>query len=294
MTTILTCTTPEYVVLASDRAVSYNTARGIEGSPDRMGKTIALYGQFLMGVTGFAELDGLPMDEWVIERLSGVHPQKWPQTIADRATASIGKMRKSSSHKHHSFVGVGFARIGPDPASEWLPWRFVISNAYDKVGAWLNQAATRFTVAFSPHPPEKWADLNSYGQTLPSRVNTWAERALRNYQQRNEGAAQGCVELLGRLVSGVARRTSTVSTACLVSVLPKAAAGTGNVDVPIGTGSYVSKDAITCLNYIGTENQVIAYMPAIVFPGESAIAKRGMFAPQAVVPPKPFENRPRR
>jgi hypothetical protein len=257
-----------------------------------MGKTIALYGQFLMGVTGFAEMDGLPVDEWVIQTLSGANPQNWHRVIADRATSSIGKIRKSSSHEHHVFVGVGFARIGPDPTSEWLPWRFVICNAYDAAGVWLDRAASTFTVTFYRHPSDKWADLNSYGQTLSPRLTRWSERTLRRYQERHEGAAQGSVELLGRLISGVSLRNSTVSSACLVSVLPKAAAGTGNIDVPVGTGSHVSKDAITCLNYIGTENQVIAYMPAVVFPGGSAIAKGVMFAPEGVVPPRPFENRP--
>ncbi len=294
MTTILTCTTPEFVVLASDRAVSYNTASGIQGSPDRMGKTIALYGQFLMGVTGLGELDGLPIDEWVIERLADVNSQNWPKAIAHRATASIGKIRKSASYKHLTFVGVGFARMGPEPTSEWHPWRFVISNAYDTAGGWLDRAASSFAIAFHPHSPNKWADLNSYGQELPPGVNTRAERTLRRYQQRKEGAAQGCAELLGRLISGMSRRTTTVSSACLVSVLPKTAAGTCNIDVPVGAGSYVSKDAITCLNYTGTENQVIAYMPAVVFPGGSATAKGGMFGPKGVVPSKPFGNRPAR
>lgn len=293
MTTILTCTTPEYVVMASDRAVSYETAAGIT-SPDRMNKTITLYGQFLMGVTGFGELDGLPADEWVIDTLSGVAPLEWTNAIAKRATGSIRNIRTSSLRKHHAFVGVGFARIGPDTTTDWLPWRFVISNAYDALGVWLARAASSFRVNFYPHPPNKWADLNSYGQTLPLPVKSWSERCLRRYQEHNEGAAQGAVQLLGRLVSGKSQRTLGVSSACLVSVLPKGAAGTGNVDVAIGTESHVSKDAITCLNYIGTENQVISYMPAIVFPGGAAIAKGGIFAPQGVVPPGPFENRPSR
>lgn len=222
VTTILTCTTPEFALLASDRAVSYGTSQGIEGSKDRINKTVVLHGQFLLGITGFGELDGLPIDEWILGALNGVSPEIWPTKLAEQATRSIGRIRASAKRKHHTFAAVGFAPSSRKLAAPRHPLRLVISNATDPQEARLDIAATRFTVTSHQHPEHKWADIAAYGQPPPETVLRDAERILRRYEDRNKCAAQGCVELLGRLVSGVSLRSPTVSSACLVSVLPKA------------------------------------------------------------------------
>jgi hypothetical protein len=271
--------------------VSYGTSQGIEGSKDRINKTVVLHGQFLLGVTGFGELDGLPIDEWILEALNGGSPEIWPTKLAEQAARSIGRIRASAKRKHHTFAAVGFAPSSRGLSAPRHPLRLVISNAMDPQGARLDIAATRFTVTSHQQPEHKWADIAAYGQPPPETVLRDAERILRKYEDRNKGAAQGCVELLGRLVSGVSLRSPMVSSACLVSVLPKAAVGTGNIDIPVGTAAHVSEDAITCLNYIGTEDQRIAYMPATIFPGGS-MAKEGFFAPSGTRPPMPFANRP--
>jgi hypothetical protein len=286
MTTILACTTPDFVALASDRAVSYGSPTDLP--PDRMTKTVALYGQFLLGFAGMAELDGLPVDEWVAATLGGTDIHQWPSTLATRAAAAIDRIPRSSQRKRHAFIAVGFASFRSDPQT-WHPLRFVISNAYDRSGRLRDRAASSFSIDMARHPPDRWAHLESFGAPLPEDVTRWAERTL---EESYEGSPQGSVQLLGRLISGAAREyPTTVSTACMVSVLPKGAAGTGNVDVPVGTDGYISPDAITCYNYIGNENQAIAYMPVIVFPDGSR-AQGGYFGPEGEEPPRPFDNRP--
>lgn len=293
MTAILTCTTSEFVVLASDRAVSYRSS-GQDAAPssDRIGKTVLLHGQFLLGVTGFAELDRAPITDWILERLEGVSPEIWPETLADQAARSVGRIHRSLKDKHHMFIAIGFAPHARDPSTDtWHALRITISNALDDEGNSLDRATREFKVRSEKHPEDKWADIHAYPRHLPAETVKAAERTLRRFQKKRASAPQGSVELLARLVSGVSLRNPTVSGACLVSVLPKIALREGNIDVPVGTAAHISDDAITCINYIGTENQRIACMPPAIFPN-GAIAKDGYVAPVGIRPQASFLNRP--
>jgi hypothetical protein len=61
----------------------------VKPSSDRTGKMVVLHGQMLLGFTGVGELDGMPMDEWVLEALMSTDPQRWLPTLASRAAASL-------------------------------------------------------------------------------------------------------------------------------------------------------------------------------------------------------------
>lgn len=273
MTTVLTCSTPDFVVLATDRAVSYQRGTSVSGSPVRTGKTVLLYGQFLMGFTGLATFDSKPVDKWVLDSFCGVGASAWPRRLADTTAGALERVHGSLKGKSHTFASIGFAGKRGEPKSAWKPGRIVISNSSDVDGEPLGNVSRDMSIHVKPHDESKWAEIHAYGLRPSRDLLNDAERILRRYQNRDKGAAQGCVEILGRIISGVSLVTDTVSPACLVSVLPRTALQTSNVDVPVGTGSYVADDAITCLNFIGPEDRLEdqdkAYVPAVVFPNGS-------------------------
>lgn len=295
MTTILGCTTPDFVVMASDRAVSYQTSPNVYEALDRMTKTVLIHGQFLMGFTGFAELEGLPVDEWILEALVGVDPRQWPEHLRAKASAAVGRVHKSRLNKHHTFAAVGFAASAPDPNAELRPMRLIISNAYGKEGNLLTKASPDFRVRREYQPSGEWAYIDAYGQRPSDKFLRETEKALGKYQKHKEGSANGAIELLARLVAGVALNSPTVSRACLVSVLPRVALGTTGFALPVGSNDpQITDDAVTCVTYPGDDLQRVFFLPNMVLPGGQTITKGAILSPEgAPPPPGPFDNRPK-
>src|SRR5690606_32390614 len=118
--------------------------REVKASPDRANKTVALYGQLLVGMTGLAELDGQPTDEWVIDTLYDTDPTIWPLTLAAAATRSVQGIRASWRGKGLTFVAVGFTPSSPTPPLEWMPGRWAITNMYDQDKRLLAQPSRKF------------------------------------------------------------------------------------------------------------------------------------------------------
>jgi hypothetical protein len=129
-----------------------------------MTKTVLIHGQFLMGFTGFAELEGLPIDEWILEALVGVDPRQWPEHLRAKASSAVGRVHKSRFNKHLTFVAVGFAATSPDPNAELRRMRLIISNACGKKGDLPTKASPDLRVRREYQPSGQWAYIDAYGQ----------------------------------------------------------------------------------------------------------------------------------
>lgn len=289
MTTVLTCETEDFVALVSDRAVSYLGPDGrVAPSTDRTVKTIVLYGRFLVGVTGVGMLDGKPVDEWTVQALQSTDPRVWPRTLALETERALACLPWSWKSKGLTFAVVG---IAPVQSRQLEVHHLVISNVRSPDGA-ICQPQRKVSIVRLPRLSKDEVRVRSYG--VPPRPGgiEWAERALRRYGHRYPGQPQGAVQLFGRMVSGVSGFAPTVSSSCLVCVLPASASGTGNVDAVVGTDAYISADAVTCINYIGAEDQRWAYLPAFLSPDGAAIGVGGFIGPADERPPARFGNGP--
>jgi hypothetical protein len=104
-----------------------------DGRPDDEANkvTVAYFpsGSFLVGITGLAEVMGLPTAEWFANALVEIGwstraPAFALEAIAERLSSDLGRMRVSAKWKRLSIVGIGFIDEEPAP----VPAGFRLSN----------------------------------------------------------------------------------------------------------------------------------------------------------------------
>lgn len=128
MTLITFVLTEHYVVLASDRRITRFRSNGsIYSQEDEAMKTFVINGQLLLGYTGVAEFDGVPMDRWLSETLSGVHPNDIPRVLASTMESFYGSHPPLAGIPHH-FRAAGFA-VDNTTGVATVPSGFEIGNA---------------------------------------------------------------------------------------------------------------------------------------------------------------------
>src|SRR5690348_14306867 len=113
MTLIVTCISEEYVILASDRRITWVDENGRPlRREDTENKAIILCGHFLMGYTGFAQLDGSKTEQWVSDVLSSVDISQYFRTLTERSEAAVARIRRETglgmAHCGHAFAAVGY------------------------------------------------------------------------------------------------------------------------------------------------------------------------------------------
>ena len=138
MTLIVNLISDQYVILASDRRVTWFDAKGRpERHDDRENKAIVLGGQFLMGYTGFAELGGMRTEQWVCQTLVGVDPSQQFQTLADRSQAAVVRIKRTHhlpmERCGHAFVAAGYGKLRSAP-NDFIACGVTISNAMSEPG----------------------------------------------------------------------------------------------------------------------------------------------------------------
>lgn len=86
MTLIISVLTDQYVALVSDRRITTTGGGKPKRQEDSDIKTFNLYGQFIMGFTGLARIDGLRMEAWVSKVLTGVPAHEYFTVLRDEIT----------------------------------------------------------------------------------------------------------------------------------------------------------------------------------------------------------------
>ncbi|MEZ0141485.1 hypothetical protein AB1285_02110 [Microbacterium sp. NRRL B-14842] len=131
MTLITAVLTDEYVVMASDRRVTWRHGTRTERFEDSAMKCFVLGGHLLMGFTGVAVIEGKSMELWLGETISRVDTadmigelQKRIQEVFDRTPSLSGQP--------HSFFAAGFLRRRPD--GKFIPVGILLSNCMNRAG----------------------------------------------------------------------------------------------------------------------------------------------------------------
>lgn len=131
MTLIVAIVTDEYVVLASDRRVTWRRGTRTVFQEDSAMKTFVFGGHFLVGFTGVAKIGQDSIEEWLSGVLVGV-PVHEMLLAVQVAAQDVFDRTPALSGQQHTFLGVGFARRSGD--GEYIPVGFYISNNLDSQG----------------------------------------------------------------------------------------------------------------------------------------------------------------
>lgn len=131
MTLILGVLTDQYVALISDRRVTTLAGTRIVSQEDTDVKAIVLGGQFLMGFTGLARIDGLRVEAWASSVLRDVKLEDYFEVLRQKAEEVF--VRDNQAGKlPHAFLAVGYASL--QPGGPVYPLCVTISNSFDSGG----------------------------------------------------------------------------------------------------------------------------------------------------------------
>lgn len=131
MTLITFVLTEQYVVVASDRRITLARGTKVLSQDDKAVKSVLINGQLLLGFTGVAEPDGMPMVQWLGEHLTGVHPNDIPEVLRDL----MSKYYRANRAVHaipHAFLAAGFAFNPLRSPAAW-PMGFRVANTANVV-----------------------------------------------------------------------------------------------------------------------------------------------------------------
>ena len=172
MTEIISVLTDEYVALVSDRRVTWED--GTQEDTDT--KTFNLFGQFLMGFTGFARIDGFRMERWVADVLRGVPTEEYFNVLFREIGAVFDQLRPSK-RKSQAFLATGYASL--QPGGRVHPMNVVISNSVDNNGNFSLSALQReFTVYIEPLGSRRHV-VRSVGYAMPEKARLILEHKIR-------------------------------------------------------------------------------------------------------------------
>lgn len=131
MTLILGVLTDQYVALMSDRRVTTRVGARIVSQEDTDIKAIALGGQFLMGFTGLARVDGMRIEAWASKVLMNVPLENYFEALRQQIeTAFVGDGQ--AGDMPHAFLAVGYASLRP--GGPVYPLCVAVSNSFDARG----------------------------------------------------------------------------------------------------------------------------------------------------------------
>jgi hypothetical protein len=270
MTLILAFLSSEYVILASDRRITWTSRGTVHRTEDTENKAIALCGHFLMGYTGFARLGNVKTDQWVVDRLVGVaSPSDYFRVLRQEADSAIRAIAQPLGNKGHAFVAVGYTDVRGSSTGEKEAVGVTVSNATGGgYGAWSPREA--FEIARTPPlaGPHDFR-LQPFGSGIPPRaIIEEAVDLIRRYRKRDRSRAVGVLQVLVGLIRRVAGSNQGVSADVSVSVLPREAVPAQWVSLPF-TGIGDPVEELTCI-FVPANRGVesaISYGPATVCPG---------------------------
>ena len=131
MTLLIATLTEHYVALVSDRRTTWSDRGKITRQEDTDTKTFNLYGQFLMGFTGLARIDGWRIERWAIEIFRGVTADQYFNVLIREISATFDRLNISGKQAY-AFLAVGYASL--EPGGRVQPLCITISNSLDENG----------------------------------------------------------------------------------------------------------------------------------------------------------------
>jgi hypothetical protein len=172
VTEIISVLTEEYVALVSDRRVTWEDGR----QEDSDTKTFNLFGQFLMGFTGFARIGGFRVERWAADVLRGVPAEEYFNVLFREIGAVFDRLRPSE-RKPQAFLATGYASL--QPGGRIHPMNVVISNSIDNNGNFSASALQREFTAYMEPLGNMRHVVRSVGYPMPDNVRQVLEHKIR-------------------------------------------------------------------------------------------------------------------
>jgi hypothetical protein len=148
VTLIIGVLTDQYVALVSDRRTTWTENGKVIRQEDTDTKTISLRGQFLMGFTGRARLDGLRIEAWASQKLRDAKPEDYFAVLGLETDTAFRRMRIDGKEPH-AYLAVGYASL--EPGGHVYPMRVIVSNSIDNNGRFVRDAlASGFRMHVTP------------------------------------------------------------------------------------------------------------------------------------------------
>lgn len=168
MTQIILVLSHEYVLMASDRRLTYlDEKKGNSGVlTDDECKLVALCFHSAIAYTGLARLDGMPTHRWIasiLKKYSCIDGTVAANIIMNEAGIALEKIRAGSNIKHTTFLIAGYQ---PTQSGTIVPYCIRVSNAYGKDGLYLQNADNQFTVKISGMPKDDSFGITVIGEPM--------------------------------------------------------------------------------------------------------------------------------
>lgn len=220
MTQIIAALTPRYVLMASDRRVTFVSGpRSGEVSDDETCKLVCICGRSVVGYTGVATLGGFPTVIWLAKTLSSGLVESAPiaaRLIEEKAAVALGRIPKN--FRRHAFVIAGWAtRNGIQPPR---PYALVISNFRKPNGAWSSTAADELSRHYRFLEIGEPAAVVSIGCDLARKRYKMLLRAIKAIEERALSPAASLRLLVNEIIS-TSSREPLVGEKVLATCIPR-------------------------------------------------------------------------
>ncbi|GIK43808.1 MAG: hypothetical protein BroJett011_76410 [Chloroflexota bacterium] len=220
MTQIITVITHEYILLASDRRVTFISGMnaGSIKDDDRC-KLVNLCNTCVIGYTGLAEVEGTMTHEWLLHKLAAANcqdPYSAARIISEDATRAFSN--SPLAIRRHLFILAGWAYF--EDLDGLRPHFCVISNSLDEYGKWLSQAKESFDYRARALRDEEGFLWYATGARLTQSRQKDLERNIRRLMKHEIGP-KSALRLLSEEIVHTSRNNRKVGNKVLSACIPK-------------------------------------------------------------------------
>jgi hypothetical protein len=221
MTQILAVLTQEYVLVASDRRLTFvaGATRG-KVADDNTCKLVSLCGIWGIAYTGFAEIERRPTHEWIaicLAERNCSNPYLAAELLANRATQALRAIRLSLEL---TFLIAGWVRLSD---GKLQPHFLLVSNMFEQSGEKRPRPGTDLNRFERRLQTEELYATRVIGQSLPKGRAKRLDRLFRKMLGRNLGP-KPAMYALAKEIANSATVYSTVGNTMLAFSIPRAAA----------------------------------------------------------------------
>jgi hypothetical protein len=221
VTLVLTCLTPDYVIQASDRRLTWP-----DGSlhDDESTKAVFYQPYWVFAFSGLARIGEMTTAGWLATQLTACRSiTEVSERVENEAASALAAIRAPAEHKRLTIVGAGWGVLAPkDAPTNGTPPQglmLAISNCLDGDGGTLPRARPDFRSQVLQARSEE-VGLVSIGQSLPPGEVLILARNIRRCLRADTGPGP-----IGRLlfdqIRMVSRRNRRVGPGVMVSSLPR-------------------------------------------------------------------------
>jgi hypothetical protein len=195
VTQVIVAATHKYVLLASDRRLTFlsGTLKGQTADDDTC-KLVSLCNICGIGYTGLAQIEGQPTHEWIAKTLAAEHcsdPAHASRTLQARASSAFSRV--SFELRRHTFVIAGWACL--QNLTGTRAHVCTISNMLDVFGRAVPSPLDHFNVFVGGLNDGDDVAVHQVGQTLPKDREQLLRRNLSKLIKR-EISAKAAMRLL--------------------------------------------------------------------------------------------------